>query len=321
MTFPFRFLFPRNQFPLFYLNPPWYSDWGLCPPAPPLFCFTLRFPHFQQSTWLFGRWSQHVGPRLGNCACAPSSWSPHTLRQQRYSSDREREMRGPFLISFLFSSFLLFFSSSLRIFLKASAVWSTWGGWGKFERHTFRVVMWEIMCDRLFSDNLARTCVHLTHIISLGAIRVCKVWRLLCYSQLLWHLKDGRKENKTRQLYIHYSTAIRQLGEIWYAEADENPFLIYPLSCSCLLYMLQATWNTEDQSQRVSKLIHYIILLARGWGRRLILPRFGSLTHTLDGEYHFICFCSHKLQRSRCTVENSDDKWHNLQCRRMTMRV
>lgn len=48
---------------------------------------------------------------------------------QCYSSVREREMRGPFLISFLFSSFLLLFSSSLRIFWKASAVWSTW--WDK----------------------------------------------------------------------------------------------------------------------------------------------------------------------------------------------
>lgn len=57
--------------------------------------------------------------RLGLC-------SPIVLKWRRYSSEREREMRGPFLISFLFSSFLLLFSSSLRIFLKASAVWSTW---------------------------------------------------------------------------------------------------------------------------------------------------------------------------------------------------
>lgn len=46
---------------------------------------------------------------------------------RRYSSVREREIRGPFLISFLFSSFLLLFSSSLRIFWNASAVCSTWG--------------------------------------------------------------------------------------------------------------------------------------------------------------------------------------------------
>lgn len=54
-----------------------------------------------------------------SCLCAPG------LR--RYSSVREREIRGPFLISFLFSSFLLLFSSSLRIFWNASAVCSTWG--------------------------------------------------------------------------------------------------------------------------------------------------------------------------------------------------
>lgn len=45
---------------------------------------------------------------------------------QIYNSVREREIRGPFRISFLFSSFLLLFSSSRRIFWKASAVCSTW---------------------------------------------------------------------------------------------------------------------------------------------------------------------------------------------------
>lgn len=114
-----------------------YSDSGLCQKLTDLH-FTFFFvslwgflSRFQQSTWLFvlhRHWSRHVKPPLGDCAYAPSSRSLFSTRAdvQRYSSVREREMRGPFLISFLFSSFLLRFSSSLRIFWKASAVWSTW---------------------------------------------------------------------------------------------------------------------------------------------------------------------------------------------------
>lgn len=52
----------------------------------------------------------------------PLLGSPPAPPVPRYSSVREREMRGPFRISFLFSSFLRLFSSSLRIFWKASAV-------------------------------------------------------------------------------------------------------------------------------------------------------------------------------------------------------
>lgn len=54
---------------------------------------------------------------------AQPTWLTRVLH---YSSVREREMRGPFLISFLFSSFLLLFCSSRRSFWNASAVWSTW---------------------------------------------------------------------------------------------------------------------------------------------------------------------------------------------------
>lgn len=100
-----------------------------------LLCVTSRFPLVcRQSTWLFVQVmtafvpSTDIGvddvePPLADCAYALSfprlvSSARTTSAEvwRRYSSVREREMRGPFRISFLFSSFLLLFSSSLRIF-------------------------------------------------------------------------------------------------------------------------------------------------------------------------------------------------------------
>lgn len=47
--------------------------------------------------------------------------------QQGYNSDWEREIRGPFRISFRFSSFFRRFSSSLRAFWKGSVLEMNWG--------------------------------------------------------------------------------------------------------------------------------------------------------------------------------------------------
>lgn len=95
---------------------------------------SLVLCHFD--TWLFGFSVARLRlPTSAHLLTGRLEVSPNLLalcstnlpKWQHYSSEREREMRGPFLISFLFSSFLLLFSSSLRIFLKASAVWSTCG--------------------------------------------------------------------------------------------------------------------------------------------------------------------------------------------------
>lgn len=147
---------------------------------------SLVLCHFE--TWLFGLfgsthgvtcWRQEVSPDLlGLC-------SPSRLKRQRYSSEREREMRGPFLISFLFSSFLLLFSSSLRIFLNASAVWSTCSEMALFDRQPD--LNWRYC--RLQDG-------HVTHVVSLCAVWIHKVWSFLCYSELLWHLNTQSEKRE-----------------------------------------------------------------------------------------------------------------------------
>lgn len=139
----------RDVFYLFYnvrffncTSPQLYSNSGLCQKLTNLHLHFTFLYLFEGSSLIFNRApgfctsddrfyflhchrSLQVKPPLVDCAYAPSSpllCSPQALEVQRYSSVREREMRGPFLISFLFSSFLLLFSSSLRIFWKASAV-------------------------------------------------------------------------------------------------------------------------------------------------------------------------------------------------------
>lgn len=106
----------KMRFPFYFTK---YVFSSLCQPPLHLFCATLTLHCCQ---------GHHMGSPTNSCTWEPIflvSAVRTPLERRRYSSEREREMRGPFLISFLFSSFLLLFSSSLRIFLKASAVWST----------------------------------------------------------------------------------------------------------------------------------------------------------------------------------------------------
>lgn len=152
----FHFTFLR--FPL------WFST------EHPAFCTTLLLEATCQTCPLLLR------------VCSSLLFSALRVRrgQRRYSSLREREIRGPFLISFLFSSFLLLFSSSLRIFWKASAVWSIWSG---RERFLIRALFGSL-------GAAGPTCATLTHVISLCAVGVCEVRGFLCYPKLLWHLRS-----------------------------------------------------------------------------------------------------------------------------------
>lgn len=163
MRFPFQFT--EYVFP------------GLCQPQLLLFCATVTFGFLDSllsgsgSTHRVTYWRLQGSPDLlGLC-------SPNLLKRRRYSSEREREMRGPFLISFLFSSFLLLFSSSLRIFLKASAVWSTCGEMVPLDRQPHLKRRYWRLQDR-----------YVTHVVPLCAVWIHIVGSFLRYSQLLWHL-------------------------------------------------------------------------------------------------------------------------------------
>lgn len=165
MIFPYQLLFQRHvssytaiAFPIL-ITVTVYSNSGIWQ-TNIHFHFTLLC-HIEGSSLLFNRapgfctsdgsfyfrhchhLSLQVKPPLVDCAFASSLFCSLPQRWgRRYSSVREREMRGPFLISFLFSSFLLLFSSSLRIFWKASAVWSTWSS---SEVPTVIKAMWLMM--------------------------------------------------------------------------------------------------------------------------------------------------------------------------------
>lgn len=55
-----------------------------------------------------------------------------------------------------------------------------------------------LMLRSLREAECGPTCMHLTHVVSLCAVRVCEVWGFLCYSQLLRHLRDGRNRSMTK---------------------------------------------------------------------------------------------------------------------------
>lgn len=186
MRFPFQFTE--------YLFP------GLCQPRLLLFCATLTFGFLDSLSSGSGSTRRVTERRLAASPDLLALRSPNLLKQRRYSSEREREMRGPFLISFLFSSFLLLFSSSLRIFLNASAVWSTCGGDG---------VVWQTARFKL-QDRYA------THVVSLCAVWIHKVWSFLCYSQLLRHLNtqsgEKKKKKKFKTIILKNEMKLRRLS-------------------------------------------------------------------------------------------------------------
>lgn len=64
---------------------------------------------------------------LSLAASSSSFWPLNHGLQQGYNSDWDREIRGPFRISFRFSSFFRRFSSSLRAFWKGSVLEMNWG--------------------------------------------------------------------------------------------------------------------------------------------------------------------------------------------------
>lgn len=145
MSFPYQLLFQRRLYLIYIIRFSNYESLSMYSNSNR--CQNLTLPHylflcslegsscFQQSTGLFTSDDSFLFPSLAPRVyqSSPPLWtvrmlpppllcSPPAPPVLRYSSVREREMRGPFLISFLFSSFLLLFSSSLRIFWKASAV-------------------------------------------------------------------------------------------------------------------------------------------------------------------------------------------------------
>lgn len=70
--------------------------------------------------------SQGLALAISQCRCTSATLPPpgplDPGLQQGYNSDCDREIRGPFRISFRFSSFLRRFSSSLRAFWKGSVL-------------------------------------------------------------------------------------------------------------------------------------------------------------------------------------------------------
>lgn len=81
------------------------------------------------------------------------------------------------------------------------------------------------------------TCMYLTHIVSLCAVRVYKVWGFLRYSQLLWHLRDEQNRQMTegKRGGAHYH---------FFKRDKENETLSHCLCCS-----YKAVWGKQLQAK------------------------------------------------------------------------